>query len=384
MMGDKTFVMRKFLAYTIPVFLCFAVGALGHYVQASALEEWYPTLVKSSVSPPAIVFPVVWGLLYLLMGLSIGSLIARGDMSVVRLWLVQLLVNFLWSACFFGLRSPLMGLVVILLLDVLVFTYIIYAAGRRAVAAWLFVPYMLWLLVATYLNGYIYVNNSGPLVSVEAQAATKSVVVQPTKNNDTMHFALPALPYAADALAPFMSRETIDYHYGKHYLTYLNNTNRLIDGTRYACMTLEDVVRNSDGVLYNNAAQALNHQLFFEGLTPSQSPMPAALQRRIERDFGSVEAMRDEFTTAATMLFGSGWVWLVEDRDGRLSIVTTPNAVSPLNQGLTPLMVLDVWEHAYYIDYRNRRADFVKAFWNVVDWNRVAARLRHKEPVVAM
>lgn len=376
-------VMRKFFAYLIPVALCFAVGALGYYVQASALEEWYPTLVKSPLSPPAFVFPVVWSLLYLLMGISIGTLIERDDMSVVRLWLMQLLVNFLWSVCFFGLRSPLMGLVVILILDVMVFTYIIYAAGRRAVAAWLFTPYMLWLLMATYLNGYIYVNNRYPITVVEARAAAPSVV-QPTNTNYTMHFTLPVLPYAADALAPAMSRETIDYHYGKHYLTYLNNVNRLIDGTRFERMTLEDIVRHSDGVLYNKAAQALNHQLFFEGLTPSQQPMPDVLQQRIERDFGSVEAMRDEFSTAATMLFGSGWVWLVEDKDGRLSIVTTPNAVNPLNDHLRPLMVIDVWEHAYYIDYRNRRADFVKAFWDIVDWNKVASRLKHKEPVEVM
>ena len=151
--------MRKFFAYFIPILLTFAVGALGSYVQGEALQEWYPTLVKSPATPPAVVFPIAWGVLYLLIGLSAGTMLVRGDMSVLRLWLLQLLLNFLWSVCFFALRSPLVGLLVILTLDVAVFAYIIYAASRRAVAAWLFVPYMLWLVFATYLNGYIYINN---------------------------------------------------------------------------------------------------------------------------------------------------------------------------------------------------------------------------------
>jgi hypothetical protein len=158
-----------------------------------------------------------------MMGLSIGLLLARGDMSVVKLWLVQLIVNFLWSVLFFGLRSPLLGLVAILLLVVLVFTYIIYAAGRSSVAAWLFVPYLLWLLLATYLNGYIYIYNRYPVAVATAQIET----TQPTiKTNYTMHFSLPTLPYATDALAPAMSRETIDYHYGKHYACLCDNLSK--------------------------------------------------------------------------------------------------------------------------------------------------------------
>ena len=151
--------MRKFLAYFIPVILAFAIGALGSYIQGTALEEWYPYLVKSAATPPALVFPIAWGVLYLLMGISVGTMLEKGDLSVLRLWLLQLLLNFLWSVCFFALRSPFLGLLVILALDVVIFAYIIHTAGRRPLASWLFVPYMLWLIFATYLNGYIYVNN---------------------------------------------------------------------------------------------------------------------------------------------------------------------------------------------------------------------------------
>lgn len=151
--------MRKFLAYFIPVVVAFAIGALGSYIQGAALEEWYPFLVKSPATPPALVFPIAWGVLYLLMGLSVGTMLVRGDVSVLRLWLFQLLLNFLWSVCFFALQSPLLGLLTILALDVSVFAYIVYAASRRPVAMWLFIPYMLWLIFATYLNGFIYINN---------------------------------------------------------------------------------------------------------------------------------------------------------------------------------------------------------------------------------
>ena len=151
--------MRRFLAYFIPIALAFAIGVLGSYIQGVALEEWYPYLVKSAATPPSLVFPIAWGVLYLLMGVSIGTMLEKGDLSVVRLWLLQLLLNFLWSVCFFALRSPFLGLLVLLALDVAVFAYIIHTAGRRSTASWLFVPYMLWLIFATYLNGYIYINN---------------------------------------------------------------------------------------------------------------------------------------------------------------------------------------------------------------------------------
>ena len=151
--------MKKFLAYTIPVVLSLAIGALGSYIQSPSLSSWYPTLIKSSLTPPSVVFPIAWTILYILMGLSIGRLVAQGDMSIVRLWLMQLLVNFLWSVSFFSLRSPLLGLIAILILVVLVFAYTIYAFSIDRIAGWLFVPYLLWLFFATYLTGYIYLNN---------------------------------------------------------------------------------------------------------------------------------------------------------------------------------------------------------------------------------
>lgn len=151
--------MRAFFAYFVPIVLTFAIGALGYYLQGEALVEWYPSLVKSSLTPPAIVFVVAWGVLYLLIGVSAGTMLVRGDMGVMRLWLLQLLLNFLWSVCFFALRSPFMGLLVILALDVAVLAYILYAAPRRPIAAWLLAPYMLWLIFATYLNGYTYIFN---------------------------------------------------------------------------------------------------------------------------------------------------------------------------------------------------------------------------------
>ena len=158
--------MKKFFAYFIPVLLTFAIGALGYYLQGEALEEWYPFLEKSSLTPPAVVFQIVWAVLYLLIGISAGTMLVRGDMSVMRLWLLQLLLNFLWSVCFFALRSPFLGFVVILALDAAVFAYMVYAAVRRPVAAWLFAPYMLWLIFATYLNGYICINNRTVMVQV--------------------------------------------------------------------------------------------------------------------------------------------------------------------------------------------------------------------------
>jgi Fe-Mn family superoxide dismutase len=366
--------MKKTLSYLIPIMLCFAVGALGSYLQTSALAEWYPTLRRSSLTPPNIVFPIAWSVLYLLMGVSIGTLVSRGDMSVVRLWLFQLLVNFLWSVTFFAMRSPLAGLITILVLDVLVFAYIIYAASRRPLASWLFVPYLLWLIFATYLNGYIYKNNHSTAHAVQAS----TLVRQTTINHDkVMNYSMPTLPYSADALVPLMSRETINYHYGKHLQTYVDNLNRLVVGSPCEGMTLENVVKCADGALFNNAAQVWNHTLFFDGLTPLQQPMPKRLQSAIERDFGSVDNFKEQFTQAATSLFGSGWVWLVQNNDGGLAIVSTSNAGTPLRDEKNPLLTLDVWEHAYYIDHRNRRIDFIQDWWKLVDWDKADARMKH-------
>ena len=353
--------MKKFFAYFIPILLAYAVGFLGSYIQGSALVEWYPSLIKSPLSPPSIVFPIAWSILYLLIGISAGTMLAKGDLSVLRLWLLQLLLNFLWSVMFFALRSPFLGLLCILALDVAVFAYIIYTAGRRPIAAWLFAPYMLWLIFATYLNGYIYINNQH-----SSSAMARNITVS--------KFTLPVLPYAPNALAPIMSEETIHYHYGKHFKTYIDNTNRLIAGTPYDGLTLEEIVEESNGALFNNAAQALNHQIYFEGLTPIQKVIPESLQDRIIRDFGSVENFENRFKDTAVGLFGSGWVWLAEDNDGKLYIIPTKDADNPIRHNLNPLMCIDVWEHAYYLDYQNRRSDFAKEFMKLIDWDKTLER----------
>ena len=196
-----------------------------------------------------------------------------------------------------------------------------------------------------------------------------------TSNSKPMKHLMPKLPYAVDALAPVMSKETIDYHYGKHLQTYVDNLNRLIENTPYDGMSLEEIVKSSDGAIFNNAAQAWNHTFFFDMLTPCKKEIPANLFDVLTRDFGSVETFKDQFSKAAISLFGSGWVWLAADKHGHLSIDAMGNAGNPLIKNLKPVMTIDVWEHAYYIDYRNRRADFVKAFWGLVDWDKVAGRL---------
>ena len=190
-------------------------------------------------------------------------------------------------------------------------------------------------------------------------------------------FTLIELPYEMSALAPNVSEETLRYHHGKHLQTYVNNVNNLIADTRFASMTLEDIVRQADGPLYNNAAQVLNHNLYFLTLAPSsvakhtpEGPLAAA----IKRDFGSFDAMKVQLAKAATSLFGSGWVWLAENRNGNLVILSESNAGNPLRHGLTPLLGIDVWEHAYYIDYRNDRARSIDQLWDVIDWQVVEDR----------
>lgn len=195
-----------------------------------------------------------------------------------------------------------------------------------------------------------------------------------------MIYTLPPLPYASDALEPQMSQETIEYHYGKHLQTYIDNLNNLIAGTPYEDMTLEEIVMTASGPTFNNAAQVWNHTFFFESLTPGQKPMPLELKDYLIRDFGSVETFKEEFKKAATGLFGSGWVWLVQDGDGRLRIIQESNAGNPLCNGLKPLLTLDVWEHAYYIDYRNKRAEFVNRCWELFDWEKVVKRMHNPFP----
>ena len=190
-----------------------------------------------------------------------------------------------------------------------------------------------------------------------------------------MKHVLPELPYSQYALAPAMSAETFEYHYGKHLQTYIDNLNKMIEGSPYEEMPLEEIITKATGGIYNNAAQTWNHTFFFQTLSPAETEMPEGLKKALADSFGSVEAFREAFTKAAISLFGSGWVWLAEDADRKLSILQEPNAGNPLTKGLKPLLTIDVWEHAYYIDYRNRRAAYVEAWWKLVDWNKVAEKL---------
>lgn len=185
-----------------------------------------------------------------------------------------------------------------------------------------------------------------------------------------MRFALPPLPYAADALEPFISRQTIDYHYGKHLATYISNLNKLIVGTEFEEMIpLEQIVFRSKGAIYNNAAQVWNHTFYFNQLSPTPQAMPTGeLMKDIERDFGSYEKFKEQFTAASLALFGSGWVWLVADENKKLSIIGMPNAGNPATEGLRAVMAIDVWEHSYYLDYQNRRAEYIENFFKVLNW----------------
>ena len=188
-------------------------------------------------------------------------------------------------------------------------------------------------------------------------------------------FTVRELPYAYDALAPQLSEETLRYHHDKHYAGYVAKLNELILDTPYEGQPLEDIILAADGAVYNNAAQAWNHAFYFEQLSPDPQRMPTgALADAVVRTFGSVDALRERMNREAVGLFGSGWVWLAADRQGGLVIVSGPNAGNPLRQGLVPLLCIDVWEHAYYIDYRNARADGVKALWQVIDWKAVGLR----------
>ena len=191
-----------------------------------------------------------------------------------------------------------------------------------------------------------------------------------------MAIQLTPLPYARDALVPYISAETIDYHYGRHHQAYVTNLNGLIKGTEFECETLEEIVRRSSGAIFNNAAQVWNHTFYWEGLGPKDSGAPKGrLADSIKSSFGSFEQFVDVFTKTAVGTFGSGWAWLVQTPDGTLATVSTSNAATPLTTDHRPLLTCDVWEHAYYIDYRNARPDYLGAFWKLVDWESVAARL---------
>ena len=191
-----------------------------------------------------------------------------------------------------------------------------------------------------------------------------------------MAFELPPLPYAHDALAPHMSKETLEYHHDKHHKTYVDNLNKLVPGTEFEKMDLEAIIKKSNGGVFNNAAQIWNHTFFWNCLSPKGGGEPTgALLDAIKRDFGSFDTFKEKFSDVTIKTFGSGWGWLVKNKEGKLEIVSTSNAGNPMTEGKTPLLTCDVWEHAYYIDYRNKRLDYLGAFWKVVNWDFVAKNL---------
>lgn len=191
-----------------------------------------------------------------------------------------------------------------------------------------------------------------------------------------MEHKLPSLPFSDDALEPIISKETLDYHHGKHHQAYVTNLNKLIVGTEFEDMSLEDIILKSSGGIFNNAAQVFNHTFYWNCLSPKGGGEPAgALASAIEEAFGSFSAFKEKFSATAVGTFGSGWAWLVKDKDGKLQIVSTSNAATPLTEGKTPLLTCDVWEHAYYIDYRNARPAYVDKFWELVNWDFVAGNL---------
>jgi len=188
-----------------------------------------------------------------------------------------------------------------------------------------------------------------------------------------MSHELPALPYAEDALAPVISAETISYHYGKHHQTYVTNLNNLIPGTEFESMSLEDIVRKSSGGIFNNAAQVWNHTFYWNCLSPNGGGEPSgALAEAINSAFGSFAEFKTKFSQSAATNFGSGWTWLVKNSDGSVAIVNTSNAATPLTGDQTPLLTIDVWEHAYYVDYRNARPKYLEEIWKIVNWDFVA------------
>ncbi len=191
-----------------------------------------------------------------------------------------------------------------------------------------------------------------------------------------MTFQLPALPYAPDALEPVISARTIEFHYGKHHQAYTTKLNSLVPGTIFENASLEEIIMKAEGGIFNNAAQVWNHTFYWEGFSAQRGSLPSGkLLEMINKDFGSFEAFCTKFNEAAVNQFGSGWAWLVVNAAGTLAIVTTGNAANPLREGLKPILTCDVWEHAYYLDFQNRRPDYVNAFWQLVNWDTVAQRL---------
>ncbi|KTC84632.1 MULTISPECIES: superoxide dismutase [Legionella] len=193
-----------------------------------------------------------------------------------------------------------------------------------------------------------------------------------------MAFTLPALPYAKNALAPYISEETLEYHYGKHHNAYVTNLNKLVDGTEYENLSLEEIIKKTgSGGIFNNAAQTWNHTFYWHCLSPKGGDEPTGkLADAIAKTFGSFNEFKEQFTQTAIATFGSGWAWLVQDNAGALKITSTSNAGTPMTEGQQALMTCDVWEHAYYIDYRNARPEYLKAFWSLVNWDFAESNLR--------
>lgn len=192
-----------------------------------------------------------------------------------------------------------------------------------------------------------------------------------------MKFTRPRLPYAPTALEPIISALTVEYHYGKHEQAYIDNLNRLIEDTAYDGKPLEEIILTSEGPLFNNASQAWNHIFYFFQFSPSGQKEPGGeLAAKIEEQFGSIDEFKRKFEEAGASLFGSGWVWLSTDNSGQLYITQGPNASNPMTTGLTPLLVFDVWEHAYYLDYQNRRGEYLHRLWDILDWSVIEQRYK--------
>ena len=189
-----------------------------------------------------------------------------------------------------------------------------------------------------------------------------------------MTHELPPLPYAMNALEPTISQETLEYHYGKHHQAYVTNLNNLIPGTEFEKASLEEIIRKASGGIFNNGAQVWNHTFYWNCLSPNGGGQPSgALAKAIDGAFGSFDEFKKKFSTSAATNFGSGWTWLVKNADGGLEIVNTSNAANPMTDGKTPLLTVDVWEHAYYIDYRNARPKYLEEIWNLINWDFVAS-----------
>jgi superoxide dismutase, Fe-Mn family len=192
-----------------------------------------------------------------------------------------------------------------------------------------------------------------------------------------MPFELPKLPYSLNSLEPIISKQTLEFHYGKHHQAYVNNLNNLAKGTAFEDASLEEIIRNADGGIYNNGAQVWNHTFYFNQFDKKGSKTPGnELMGLIDKTFGSLDRFKEDFNKAAATLFGSGWAWLVVNKHGGLEIVQESNAGNPLKKGMQPLLTCDVWEHAYYLDYQNKRPDYIQSFWDIVDWDIIGKRLQ--------